>query len=106
MLCSLPKPFLDIMGIYLWPLLLVKHQKEMRAEWAPQIPVLYAKWSACVCVCVPMCVCVHARMHACTCSFVHVLNSLRHYETNKKNYNYFRWKVFFISKASRNLEVN
>ena len=64
MLCSLPKPFLDIMGIYLWPLLLVKHQKEMRAEWAPQIPVLYAKWSVCVCVCTCACVCTHVRTHA------------------------------------------
>ena len=59
MLCSLPKSFLPIMGIYLWPLLLVKHPQEMRAEWAPQIPALYAKRS----VCVRVCVCVCARMH-------------------------------------------
>lgn len=98
MLCSLPKSFLPIMGIYLWPLLLVKHPQEMRAEWAPQIPALYAKRSVCVRVCVRACMC--------TCTCVHVLNSLRHYETNKKNYNYFRWKVFFISKASRDLEDN
>ena len=72
MLCSLPKPFPDIMGIYLWPLLLVKHQKEMRAEWAPQIPVLYAKWSVCVCVCAHVRVYArtYARMHLFICACV------------------------------------
>ena len=83
MLCSLPKFFLAIMGIYLWPPLLVKHQKEMRAEWAPQIPEQYSKRSGvseCVCVCVCVCVCLCTR--ACTC--VHVLNTLRRYEANKK----------------------
>ena len=70
MLCSLPKFFLAIMGIYLWPPLLVKHQKEMRAEWAPQIPEQYSKRcgvSECVCVCVCMCVSVHACLYMCAC---------------------------------------